>query len=200
MVILGDIKTGVRVQVLFLGIASLGCVMAKHRANSRNKRQRSRTVNLLISSLPTRSQFARDRALHVLAAMRRDPGLSLAQAAKLQGVKSETVKKYFPSALKKSNGKLRVTKADRFSETLYVPDVHGNPVPLVTRSSNERTQASEYLRDLGRYLRGERNALSQWHGKKIAGVELVTAGRTLKAIEPALSGFSLYRAFNSGAE
>jgi hypothetical protein len=155
---------------------------------------------LSVSNLSGRSQFVRDRALHVLSAMRRDPKLSLARAAKLQGIKSQTVKKYFPSALRKSNGKLRVTKGDRFSVTLYVPDARGNPVPLVTRSSKERTQASEYLRDLGRYLRGQRNALSRWHGKKIAGVGLVTASRTLKAIEPALSGFSLYRAFNSGAE
>ncbi len=149
--------------------------------------------------LSERSQLARDRALHVFAAMRRDPNLSLARAAKLQGIKSGTVKKYFPSALKKSNGKWQVTKTDRFSATLYVPDVHGNPVPLVTHSSKERKQASEYLRDLGHYLHGKRDALSRWHGKKIVGVELVTAGRTLKAIEPALSGFSLYRAFN-GAE
>jgi hypothetical protein len=179
----------------------------KRKAKGHNRGQRgsrNRAVEprqyLSIRKLSERSQLARDHALHVLSAMRRDPNLSLARAAKLQGIKSETVKKYFPSALKKSNGKLQVTKGDRFAVTLYVPDVHGNPVPLVTHSSKERKQASEYLRDLGRYLHGKRDALSRWHGKKIAGVELVTAGRTLRAIEPSLSGFSLYRAFNSGAE
>ena len=50
-----------------------------------------------------------------------------------------------------------------------------------------------------RYLRGKRDTLAAWHGKKIAGVKLVTDGRTLAAIEPALSEFSLYRAFNGGA-
>lgn len=151
------------------------------------------------STLAVQSQLARDRALHVLAAMRRDTTLSLAHAAKLQGVKPATVKKYFSTALKKSNGKFRVTKGDRFAETLYVPDAQGNSVPVQTSSSKERKQISRYLRDLGRYQRGNRNALSGWHGKKIAGVELLTAGRTIVALEAALSGFSLYRTFNGGS-
>ncbi len=163
------------------------------------RRGRPKGQSPLQRKLSERSHSARDRALHALAAMRHDPTLSLAHAAKLQGVKQETVKRYFPSALKKSNGKFRATKSDRYSETLYLPDSFGNPAPVPTRSSKERSEASEYLRDLGRYLRGQRDALSKWHGKKIAGVELLTAGRTIVSIEPALSGFSLYRAFNTGA-
>ena len=155
--------------------------------------------NIPIASLPERSQSARDRGLHVLAAMRDDPNLSLTHAAKLQGVKPETVKKYFPSALKKSNGKLRATKSDRYTATLYVPDAKGNSVAIRTRSSRDREALGQYLRDLGRYLRGDRDALSRWRGRKVAGVELVTDERTVMAIEPALSDFSLYRAFNSGS-
>jgi hypothetical protein len=86
----------------------------------------------------------------------------------------------------------------KHTASIYLPDAHGNSVPLQTRSSRERKQASQYLRDLGRYLRGQKNALAGWHGKRIAGVELVTAGRTIVAIEPALSEFSLYRAFSGG--
>jgi exoribonuclease R len=168
-------------------------------AERKNKARRKKNQNRLQRKLTVRSQSARDRALHALAAMRKDQRLSLTRAAKLQGVKQETVKRYFPTALKKSSGKFRVTKSDRYSETLYLPDRFGNPAPVPTRSSKERREASEYLRDLGRYLRGERNALSKWHGKNIAGVELVTAGRTIANIEPALSDFSLYRAFNTGA-
>jgi hypothetical protein len=131
--------------------------------------------------------------------MRHDPNLSLTHAAKLQGVKPSTVKKYLPSALQKSNGKFRAAKSDRYTATLYVPNAQGNAIPVKTRSSKDREALGQYLRDLGRYLRGDRNALAPWDGKKIAGVELLTSGYTLKAIEPALSDFSLYRAFN-GAE
>jgi len=162
------------------------------------RRKRSRLFPL--SSLSHRSRLARDRALHVLAEMRRNPKLSLTHVAKMEGVKPETVKKYFPAALTKSNGKLRATRSDRYAAMLYVPDAQGNRVPVRTRSSKERKAVSEYLRDLGRYLRGDGDALAKWHGKRIGGVELVTAGRTIAAIEPALSGFSLYRTFNGAAE
>jgi hypothetical protein len=131
--------------------------------------------------------------------MRRDPRLSLTHAAKLQGVKRDTVKNYFPSALKQTNGKFQARKSDRYTAILYVPDAQGNPVAVKTHSSKDREALSGYLRDLGRYLRGKRDALAPWHGKRIAGVELVTSSRTIAAIEPALSEFSLYRTFNSGA-
>lgn len=130
--------------------------------------------------------------------MRGDPRLRATQAAKLYRVKVATIQKYFPSELRKVNGRLQV-RTGRYSVTLYLPDEHGYPVPLHTRSYRERKQASDYLRDVGRYLGGNRKALSKWRGKKIAGVDLVTEGRTLVAIEPALSEFSLYRALNGGA-
>jgi len=131
--------------------------------------------------------------------MRRDPKLSLTHAAKLEGIKPATVKRYVPGALKQSHGKFRVTKGDRYSATLHVPGAQGESVEVKTRSSKEREALSQYLRDLGRYLRGKRDALAPWHGKKIAGVELVTDRRTLESIEPALSDFSLYRVTNGGA-
>lgn len=156
---------------------------------------RLRQRKIPIARLPERSLSARDRGFHVLAAMRHDPSLSLAHAARLQGVRPDTVKKYFPSALKKANGKFQATKTDRYTATLYVPDADGKEVPVKTHSSKERERLGQYLRDLGRYLRGNRDALAKWHGNKIAGVELVTDKRVLMAIEPALSDFSLYRAF-----
>jgi len=146
-----------------------------------------------------RSSASRDAALHVLAALRRDPKLTLAHASKLEGVRPETVKKYFGSALKKVKGEWRVSKSDRFIEVLYVPDAQGNPVPVTTRSSKEREQVSAYLRDVGRYLRGDRKALAKWRGRSIAGVALVTDAHILQATEPALSDFAMYRALNGGA-
>jgi lipoate-protein ligase A len=170
----------------------------KKRAVRKRQRHVGNSPNHLNRNLPQQSEFARDRALHVLAAMRRDSSLSLSRAAKAEGVKPETVKKNFPLALRKSGGKFVVTKSDRYQATLYLPDASGNSVPLNTRSSRERKHAGQYLRDLGRYQRGQKDALAKWHGKKIAGVDLVTAGRTIVRIEPALSEFSLYRAFNGG--
>jgi len=130
--------------------------------------------------------------------MRRDSRLTLSHASRLQGVKLRTVTKYFPSALSKARGKFRVKKSDRFQVTLYLPDKQGNPVEIRTGSYEVRQQSGAFLRDLGRAARGKLNALSKWHGKKIAGVELVTDIKAIKAMEPGLSDFALYRAFNTG--
>ena len=113
---------------------------ATRRKVASDARKTSKPRSIPISQLSERSYAARDRALHVLAAMRHDPNLSLTHAAKLQGVKRETVKKYFPSALKQANGKFRATKSDRYAATLYVPDAHGDSVAVKTRSSKEREQ------------------------------------------------------------
>jgi hypothetical protein len=160
-------------------------------------RQASKPRSIPLARLSDRSLAARDRSLHVIADIRDDPKLSPSRAARQKGVKLGTVKKYFPSAFKKIDGRLKVTKSDRYTATLFIPDAQGNPVAIKTRSSKERSEASQYLRDVGRALRGDRKALSKWRGKKLAGVALVTDERALPAIEPALSDFSLYRTFNS---
>src|SRR5258708_5370216 len=110
----------------------------RYKKSSPRTRKGSRPIAL--STLSTRSNAARDRALHVLAEMRNDPSLLLGRAARLHGVKPGTVKKYFGSALKKVRGRVRVTKSDRFSATLFIPDVQGNSVAIRTHSSKERTE------------------------------------------------------------
>lgn len=166
---------------------------------AKSKRSRRSGGKLTKRRLSQRTEAARENSLHALADMRRNPNLSASRAARAHGVKLQTIKKHYPSALRKSRGKLRVTRSDRFRHTLNLPDAQGKAQPFSTRSSAERTQASRYLRDLGRYLRGNRHALDPWRGKSIAGFELVTDAQTIESIEPALSDFSLYRSFNGGA-
>ena len=85
-----------------------GSLRSRSTAKAPAKQRREpgrRSRNLAISALPERSQSARERSLSVLAAMRRDSSLSLTRAAKLEGVKRETVKRYFSPAFKRENGK-----------------------------------------------------------------------------------------------
>lgn len=174
----------------------------------RAKKSKSTSINiaqptpagkrLATSHLSARSAAARDRSANAIGAMRRDPKLRLSRAAKRYRVKVATIQEYFGSELIKVNGRFQIRTSRRHSLTVYLPDEHGNPVPLDNPSPKERKQASEYLRDVGRYLGGNGKALSKWRGKKIAGVELVTDGRTLVAMEAPLSEFSLYRALNGG--
>ncbi len=166
----------------------------------RANKPRSRPISVPLSRLPRRSSEARTKALHVKTAMARDPNLKLYPTARSFGVKPSVVKKYFGSAFEKVNGHFRASKSDRFRETMYVPDAQGNPVPVPTRSSKQRAQVSAFLRDIGRFYRGDTKALANWHGKRIAGVELVTSSHTLKSVEAQLSDFAIYSTFNGGAE
>lgn len=60
---------------------------------------------------------------------------------------------------------------------------------------------ARYQAAINRFLRGDRNALADWHGKKIAGIELITAGETLKGLaQRDLLPHSFYRAFTGGAK
>lgn len=159
--------------------------------------KRTRSASILSRPLPERSRLARDRSEKAIQFALHNPDVPMFRVAKLHKVKVATIKRYFE--LIKVNGRLRVKISSRYFLTVYLFDEHGYPVPLDTPSRRERRQASDYLRDVGRYLGGNRKALSKWQGKEIAGVDLVTDGRTLVAMEPALSEFSLYRALNGGA-
>jgi hypothetical protein len=132
--------------------------------------------------------------------MARDPKLSLSQAAKSEGVSVRSIRQYFPTGFKKVAGRWRANKSDRFREIMYVPDERGNSIPVPTKGSKERAEVSAYIRDLGRFYRGDKSALAAWHGKSIAGVRLVTAPRTLKSVEAQLSDFAIYSTFNGSAE
>jgi hypothetical protein len=149
--------------------------------------------------LPKRSQSARDRSIRALWDMRH--GASPTQAARDNGVTIRTIKKYAGSALLQTRpgGRIRATKSDRLARYLQIPGLDG-PIDITARGSKEASEVARYKGAVNRFLRGKRNALADWHGKKIAGVELITAGRTLKALaEKDLLPYSLYRSLSGGA-
>ena len=63
-----------------------------------------------------------------------------------------------------------------------------------------QARLAKYKAAVNRFLAGDLNALAPWHGKEIAGVELITAGRTLKGLaQKELLPYSLYRSLAGGA-
>jgi hypothetical protein len=146
-----------------------------------------------------RSFAARDRALHALADMRH--GASPRQPARDNGVTVRTIKKYVGRALlqDRPGGRIRATKSDRLVRYLQIPGLYG-PIDITAHGSKEASDAANYKAAVNRFLRGDRNALAPWHGKKIAGIELITAGRTLKSLaEKDLLPYALYRSLSGGA-
>jgi len=150
------------------------------------------------SKLSTRSLAARDRALHALADMRH--GVSPSQAARDNGVTIRTIKKYVGAAVSQDRpgGRLRVTKSDRLVRYVQIPGQYG-PVEIRVRGSKQASEAARFNAAVNRYLRGDLKALAPWHGKKLGGVELITAGPALKSLaQRELLPHSLYRALSGG--
>jgi len=131
--------------------------------------------------------------------MRRDPNLTPTRAANLEDVSYRTLKKYFGSELKKVGNRYNVTRSDRRVEYFSLPDGRGNIVQRKTTSSKDREQAGAFLADFNRYQRGDSTALKKWRNVKIGGFGLLTDARTIKASEPEMAEFNLYRAFNGDA-
>lgn len=166
---------------------------------TRSRRTRkARPISLL--QLPERNQAARDRGLHALAAMRNDPNLTATHAAALEGISYRTFKKYFDSELEQVGNRYRVTSSDRRVAYIFLPDERGNIVRRKTASSKEREQAGAFLADFNRYQRGDAISLAKWRNVRIGGYGLLTDVRAIKASEPAMADFNLYRTFNSDAE
>src|SRR5437660_10415438 len=91
-------------------------------------------------NLSERSQSTRAKELHVLSDLRRDPKLTLSQAAKNREVSPRSIRKYIGSQLKQERpgGKLRVTSSDRLRATLHIPSTKPDfLIPIHTKSSKE---------------------------------------------------------------
>jgi hypothetical protein len=146
-----------------------------------------------------REMQARTRSLHALAQMRQ--GASISRAARDNGVTVRTMKRYVGSALSQDRrgARIRATKSDRFVRYLEIPGPHG-PIEITAHGSKEATEVARYKAAVNRFLGGDPNALASWHGKKISGVELITAGNTLKGLaQRELLPYSLYRSLSGGA-
>jgi hypothetical protein len=163
----------------------------------RQSRRKARRVPL--SHLSDRSFAARDRSIRALWDIRH--GASPSQAARANEVSIRTIRKYVGSALlqDRPGGRIRATKSDRYVRYLEIPGPQG-PIEIAAHGSKEASEVARYKSAVNRFLRGERNALAEWHGKSIAGVDLITAGNTLKNLaDRDLLPYALYRSFNAGA-
>ena len=164
-----------------------------------HQRRKKKTHPISVSRRVQRSDAARERALKALAAMRR--GDTLSRAARDYGVTVRTIKRYVGSALMQDRpgGRIRATKSDRLVRNLQIPGPDG-PRDITVRGSKAASKFANYKAAINRLLRGDSNAMAPWHGKKIAGIELVTDPKTL--IEQARKEtlpISLYRSLSGGA-
>lgn len=147
-----------------------------------------------------REKLSRDCVFRALYSMRHD-GASFARAARENGITQRTFRKYAGAALlqDRRGGRIRASKSDRLVRYLQIPGPNG-PIEIKVRGSKTATEVAKYKAAANRFLSGDGSALAAWHGKKIAGIELITAGNILKTLAVKdLLPYSLYRSFAGGA-
>jgi hypothetical protein len=128
-------------------------------------------------------------------------GASFSRAARDNGVTVRTIRRYVGSALlqDRPGGRIRAAKSDRLIRHLQIPGPDGRK-DIAVRGSKSASKIANYKAALNRLLRGDRTAMAPWHGKKVAGIELITDPAIL--IEQArkeILPISLYRSLSGGA-
>src|SRR5215471_11944237 len=156
-------------------------------------------------NLSKRSQSTRAKALHVLSDLRRDPKLTLSQAAENREISSRSIWKHIGSELKHSGRRIRVTTSDRLRATLLIPSTKPDVlIPIHTRSSKERYLVGEWFASIVEAGRGDFSRLNQFpKGTFIDGVRLPTGPyevqKILEAMENSESPFERLYASAGGA-
>jgi hypothetical protein len=128
-------------------------------------------------------------------------GDTLSKAAHDNGVTVRTIKRYVGSALMQNRpgGRFRATKNDRLVRYLQIPGPNG-PKDVTVRGSKAASKFANYKAAINRLLRGDRNAMAPWHGKQVAGIELITDPKILvEQARKEILPYSLYRSLAGGA-
>ena len=131
------------------------------------------------------SRAAQNRALHVLARMRRT-GETLTAAAREEHIDPRTVRKYLGPELRGlREGRTQPTKVDRRRRRMLVPTLLGN-VPETIRGSKQASLLGRYMSAVGYFLRtGNAKRLKEFEGRSIAGHLLITDPETLTSLAQA---------------
>ena len=143
---------------------------------------RSRMSDRRINSQTTREQEARNRALHVLARMRRTAS-ALTPSAREEHIDPRTVKKLLgPELWRLKGGRDQPTKTDRQLREMLIPTSRGT-TPVSIRGSEQASLLGRYMASVGKYLRtGDSETLDEFEGRSIAGHRLITDLDTLRSI------------------
>jgi hypothetical protein len=128
---------------------------------------------------------ARSRSLQVLSDLRRDPSLTLSQAAENRNVGRGTVRKYISSALRRDDsGRVKARPNDRIRETLLLPSTKPDErIPVHTKSFQDRKLVGQWHAALNAAARGDFSLIRKFpRGQMVGGVLLPTGPYQIQKI------------------
>jgi hypothetical protein len=127
-----------------------------------------------LERLPQEAQIRRSEALVALTHMRRDPRLTLAEAAHQVGTTPDVVRWYAGEALVRVQGNWQVRAGDRLYRRMYVHS-GGQTVAVGVRGSQKASALSDYHQAVGIFLEtGDESLLRRFASKSIAGLPFET--------------------------
>jgi len=143
-------------------------------------------------NLSERSRSTRAKAFHVLSDLRRNPELTLTQAARNREISPRSVRNYVGSQLRqeRSGARFRVTTSDRLRATMHIPSKQPDVlIPIHTKNSRERYLVGEWFASINEAARGDFDRLDRFpKGTVIDGVLLPTDSEEVQQILEAMEG------------
>lgn len=125
-------------------------------------------------------------ALEAISLMRRDPALSISEAALRAGTTPDAVKRHVGAALHYSNGRLRAKAKDKLPRPMLFLTPRGY-VTITTRDSEDASMIADYHNAVREYLAsGSMRALQRFEGWYIEAPEgefdFVTDSKTISRL------------------
>jgi hypothetical protein len=147
------------------------------------RRSRKRRSKPLLPRTKREAQVL-EKVLAAVSLSRREK-IDIRHAARIEGTRLSTIRRYAPSVLEKHKGKYRVKPFDRIPRSLNVVGSKGMR-PLGVRSSRSASQVARYLNAVRTFIyKGDASALARFKGKKVAGYRFVTNLKRLKQLADA---------------
>lgn len=113
------------------------------------------------------SEDKRRRALDAISLHRRNPDISLSQAARQSGTTLATIKRYASGALANRGGRTVVRENDNIERRMRFLTARGE-IAVTARGSREATKIAEYYNAIRAYfVQGDARALRRYAGKTI---------------------------------
>ncbi len=167
------------------------------RKNHKGRKRKKRNKSLRLRT--KREAQVLEKVLAAMSLSRREK-LDLRLAAKIEGTRVSTIRRYAPSAIEKRNGTYRVKPFDRIPRVLNVAGSKGMR-PLALPGSRPASMVSHYMIAVRALIyKNDPSGLARFRGKKIAGYRFVTNVALLKRLADAgLLGFErLYASVTHG--
>jgi len=150
---------------------------------SRKRKIRKRRTKSFVPSTKREADVL-EKVLAAVSLSRREK-IDVRHAAKIEGTRLSTIRRYAPSVLEKHKGKYRVKAFDRIPRPLNVVGSKGMR-PLGVRGSRSASQVARYLNAVRTLIyKGDACALAPFKGKSVSGYRFVTNVKRLKELADA---------------